>query len=71
MRQLSLVACLVVVWIVPASAMPIARPNDLGTADIPALVKVHGHGHGHHWGWGRGHGHHYGWWHGHHHGWRH
>jgi len=69
MRQLSLLVCLVVAWIVPASAMPIAKPNDLGAADSPALVKVHGHGH--HWGWGRGRGHHYGWWHGHHHGWRH
>lgn len=68
MRQSLLVACLVglvVAWIVPASAMPVAKPNDLGVSDGTVLV----HGHGHHYGWGRGRGHHHGWWHGHHHGW--
>jgi hypothetical protein len=68
MRQFSLVACLiglVVAWIVPASAMPVAKPNDLGVSSGTVLV----HGHGHHYGWGRGRGHHYGWRHGHHHGW--
>ena len=69
MRQLSLVACLIVVWTMPASAMPVAKSGDLGAADSTAFVEVHGHGH--HWGWGRGHGHHHGWWHGYHHGWRH
>ena len=68
MRQSLLVACLVgliVAWMVPASAMPVAKSNDLGVGTGTVLV----HGHGHHHGWGRGH--HYGWWHGRHHGWRH
>ena len=67
MRRLLLVVCLIVAWIVPASAMPVATPSDLGISSGMVLV----HGHGHHYGWGRGHGHHYGWWHGHHRGWRH
>jgi len=65
MRQLSLVAYLIVAWTMPAGAMPVAKPGDLGVSAGMVLV----HGHGHHHGWGRGH--HYGWWHGRHHGWRH
>ena len=47
MRQSLLVACLVglvVAWMVPASAMPVAKSNDLGVSTDTVLV----HGHGHH-----------------------
>jgi hypothetical protein len=59
------VACLSL----PASALPVAKPQ-LVDGDRIVLVKG-GHGHGHHYGWGRGRGHHYGWYRGHHHGWYH
>jgi len=51
----------------PASAMPVATPNALGTTDT--FIQVHGHGHG--WGHHGGRGHHYGWGRGHHYGWHH
>ena len=49
----------------PASAMPVATPNALGTTDT--FIQVHGHG----WGYHDGRGHHYGWGRGHHYGWHH
>jgi len=71
MKRCLIVVCTVVAWTLPATAMPIASPSDLGAADAASVMEVrgHGHGHGHHHGWGRGHGHHYGWWQGRHHGW--
>jgi len=83
MRRLfliSLAACVFVVMsILSAFAIPVAKPNVLASNDGIVLVKGgHGHGHGHmrrggrghHYGWGRGRGHHYGWWRGRHRGWR-
>jgi hypothetical protein len=85
MRRLfliSLAACVFVVMsILSAFAIPVAKPNALANSDGIVLVKGghgHGHGHGHmrrggrghHYGWGRGRGHHYGWWRGRHRGWR-
>ncbi|MDH6694924.1 hypothetical protein AB7M56_006982 [Bradyrhizobium elkanii] len=62
-----------------ASAMPMATPHALGSADGEVIQvrggQGHGHGwghhvgRGHHYGWGRGR--HYGWYRGHHYGWRH
>lgn len=64
-RSLILICAIVaLVWAVPATAMPIAKPGDVGVSNT---VMVWGHGH--HYGWGRGHGHHYGWSRGRHHGW--